>query len=86
MLGALIILLPVQSLVQAMIVSQTINGLLLPVILVVMLVLINDQRLMGKHTNGRLFNWIAWVTVIILTVLALALLIATFFPGSFAPG
>jgi Mn2+/Fe2+ NRAMP family transporter len=85
-LGALIILLPVQSLVQAMIVSQTINGLLLPVILVVMLVLINDQRLMGKHTNGRLFNWIAWVTVIILTVLALALLIATFFPGSFGPG
>jgi Mn2+/Fe2+ NRAMP family transporter len=85
-LGALIILLPVQSLVQAMIVSQTINGLLLPVILVVMLVLINDRRLMGKHTNGRLFNWIAWITVVILTVLALALVIATFFPGLFSPG
>jgi Mn2+/Fe2+ NRAMP family transporter len=85
-LGALIILLPVQSLVQAMIVSQTINGLLLPVILVVMLLLINDRRLMGKHTNGRLFNWIAWATVVILTVLALALVIATFFPGLFAPG
>jgi Mn2+/Fe2+ NRAMP family transporter len=85
-LGALIILLPVHSLVQAMIVSQTINGLLLPVILVVMLVLINDRRLMGRYTNGRLFNWIAWATVIILTVLALALVIATFFPGLFAPG
>jgi Mn2+/Fe2+ NRAMP family transporter len=85
-LGALIILLPVQSLVQAMIVSQTINGLLLPVILVVMLVLINDKRLMGRYTNGRLFNWVAWATVIILTVLALALVIATFFPGLFAPG
>ena len=85
-LGALIILLPVQSLVQAMIVSQTINGLLLPVILVVMLLLINDRRLMGSHTNGRLFNWIAWATVVILTVLALALVIATFFPRLFAPG
>jgi Mn2+/Fe2+ NRAMP family transporter len=85
-LGALIILLPVQSLVQAMIVSQTINGLLLPVILVVMLLLINDRRLMGKHTNGGLFNWITWVTVVILTVLALGLVIATFFPALFTPG
>jgi Mn2+/Fe2+ NRAMP family transporter len=85
-LGALIILLPVQSLVQAMIVSQTINGLLLPVILVVMLLLINDRRLMGKHINGRLFNWITWVTVVILTVLALGLVIATFFPSLFTPG
>ena len=85
-LGALIILLPIQSLVQAMIVSQTINGLLLPVILVVMLLLINDRRLMGKHTNGGLFNWITWVTVVILTVLALGLVIATFFPGLFTPG
>ncbi len=85
-LGALIILMPVQSLIQAMIVSQTINGLLLPVILVVMLLLINDRRLMGKHTNGRLFNWISWITVVILTVLALGLVIATFFPGLFTPG
>jgi Mn2+/Fe2+ NRAMP family transporter len=85
-LGALIILLPIQSLVQAMIVSQTFNGLLLPVILVVMLMLINDRRLMGKHTNGWLFNAIAWATVVILTILALALVIATFFPGLFTPG
>jgi Mn2+/Fe2+ NRAMP family transporter len=85
-LGALVILLPVQSLVQAMIVSQTFNGLLLPVILVVMLLLINDRRLMGTRTNGRLFNRIAWATVVILTILALALIIATFFPGLLPPG
>ncbi len=59
-LGALIILLPIRSLVQAMLASQTLNGVLLPVILIVMLRLINDRRLMGRHVNGRAFNVIAW--------------------------
>lgn len=80
-LGAAIILLPIQSLVQAMMVSQTINGLLLPVILVVMLFLINDKRIMGRFTNGRAFNILSWVTTIVLIVLALFLVFTTFFPG-----
>jgi len=82
-LGAAIILLPIQSLVQAMLVSQTINGLLLPVILVVMLLLINDKRIMGHFTNGRVFNILAWVTTVILIALALFLVFTTFFPGVF---
>jgi len=45
--GAATILLPIKSLVQAMMLSQTLNGVLLPVILIVMLRLINDTRLMG---------------------------------------
>jgi Mn2+/Fe2+ NRAMP family transporter len=77
-LGAAIILLPIQSLVDAMIFSQTLNGLLLPVILVVMLILINDRRLMGKYVNGRLFNLLAWITVGILILLALILVIISF--------
>ena len=82
-LGAAIILLPIQSLVQAMMVSQTINGLLLPVILVVMLFLINDKRIMGRFINGRAFNILSWVTTVILIVLALFLVFTTFFPGVF---
>jgi Mn2+/Fe2+ NRAMP family transporter len=77
-LGALIILLPVRSLIQAMLISQTFNGVLLPVILVTMLLLINDKRLMGKFTNGRIFNILAWVTAIILIVLAIFLIAITF--------
>jgi Mn2+/Fe2+ NRAMP family transporter len=77
-LGAAIILLPVQSLIQAMLISQTFNGVLLPVILVTMLILINDKRLMGKFRNGRLFNILAWATVIILILLALILILVTF--------
>ena len=80
-IGAGIILLPIKSLVQAMLISQTLNGMLLPVILIVMLRLINDRRLMGKFVNGRVFNVLAYGTVAILIVLTAILLITTFFPG-----
>jgi Mn2+/Fe2+ NRAMP family transporter len=80
-LGAAIILLPIQSLIQAMLVSQTFNGVLLPVILITMLILINDKRLMGKYKNGRVFNIIAWITAIVLIILAAILLVVTFLPG-----
>jgi Mn2+/Fe2+ NRAMP family transporter len=79
-LGAAIILLPIQSLIQAMLISQTFNGVLLPVILITMLILINDKHLMGKFRNGRLFNILAWATVIILILLALILIVVTFLP------
>jgi Mn2+/Fe2+ NRAMP family transporter len=77
-LGALIILLPIRSLVKAMMVSQTMNGVLLPVILIAMLLLINNKRLMGRYTNGRVYNTISWVTAVILIVLAIILIYTTF--------
>ncbi len=79
-LGAGIILLPVQSLIQAMLISQTFNGVLLPVILIAMLFLINDKRLMGKFKNGRLFNILAWIISIVLIILAGILIVVTFLP------
>ena len=85
-LGALIVLLPIKSLIQAMIFSQTLNGVLLPIILVVMLILINNKRLMGKHVNGRVFNLLAWGTVLILIVLAGILVATSVFPSLFGGG
>jgi Mn2+/Fe2+ NRAMP family transporter len=73
-LGAGIILLPVPSLVQAMMASQTLNGVVLPVILIVMLRLINDRRLMGTFVNGRILNIVSWTVVVILTVLTVILI------------
>jgi Mn2+/Fe2+ NRAMP family transporter len=85
-LGASIILLPVKSLVQAMLASQTLNGVLLPVILVVMLRLINDKRLMGKFVNGRVFNFISWGMVLLLIVLTVILVVTSVFPGLLGSG
>jgi Mn2+/Fe2+ NRAMP family transporter len=80
-LGAGTILLPIKSLVQTMMVSQTLNGVLLPIILVVMLRLINDKRRMGRFTNGRVFNALSWAMVVVLIVLTAILVITSVLPG-----
>jgi Mn2+/Fe2+ NRAMP family transporter len=79
-LGAAVILLPFQSLVQVMLASQTLNGVLLPVILIVMLHLINDRRLMGRYANGRVANVLAWGTVVVLIILTAILVMTSAFP------
>ena len=71
--GAAIVLIPNFPLVKFSILSQVLNGVLLPLVLVFMLKLINKQELMGKYTNTRWWNTIAWVTVVIMTVLSLIL-------------
>jgi Mn2+/Fe2+ NRAMP family transporter len=81
-LGASIILLPVRSLVQAMLASQTLNGVLLPIVLVVMLRLINDKRVMGKYVNGRVANVISWIAVALLIGLTILLVVTSLFPGA----
>jgi Mn2+/Fe2+ NRAMP family transporter len=74
-IGAGIILLPIRSLVQTMIVSQTLNGILLPFILVVMLILVNDKTLLGeKFVNRRVLNGIS--IVVIAAIILLTLLLA----------
>jgi Mn2+/Fe2+ NRAMP family transporter len=60
-----------------MYISQVINGMVLPFILIFMLLLINDKKLMGDHTNGPLFNVITWVTTIVMIGFTLLLLIRT---------
>ena len=82
-LGAAIIMLPIKSLVDTMLASQTLNGVLLPVILVVMLRLINDKSIMGKFANGRIMNLLSWITVVILIGLTVILVLTSVFPGLF---
>ncbi|MBM4271448.1 MAG: divalent metal cation transporter [Deltaproteobacteria bacterium] len=77
-LGAGIILLPDVPLIPIMYYSQVINGVLLPFVLVFMLVLVNDRRIMGNYTNGRILNIISWLTVLILIFLSLAMVVTSF--------
>lgn len=69
--GAAIVLIPNFPLVKFSILSQVLNGVLLPIVLVFMLSLINKYELMGEYTNSRLFNAIAWITAVIVTILSL---------------
>jgi Mn2+/Fe2+ NRAMP family transporter len=55
--------------------SQVLNGVLLPPVLIYMLLLINKRSLMGKYVNSRIFNLIAWITVAIVIALTVTLAI-----------
>ncbi|NVN93309.1 MAG: Nramp family divalent metal transporter [Desulfuromonadales bacterium] len=72
-IGALIILIPNAPLIAIMLISQVVNGVMLPFVLVFMLLLINNKDLMGEYINTKTFNRIAWTTVIVMVVLTLAL-------------
>jgi Mn2+/Fe2+ NRAMP family transporter len=75
-IGALVVLIPKLPLVRIMLVSQIVNGVLLPFILVFMLILINREKLMGEYRNGRWLNAIAWATTLVMIALTVYLVIA----------
>jgi len=68
-LGAAVILLPRIPLFRVMLISQVVNGIVLPVVLVFMLILVNSRKLMGTHKNGRVYNILSWITVAVLVAL-----------------
>ena len=76
--GAGVILLPHFPLVRLILVSQILNGALLPVILIFMLLLVNREDLLGKWTNSRIFNAIAWTTSAVMIALSLSLAFLSF--------
>jgi NRAMP (natural resistance-associated macrophage protein)-like metal ion transporter len=80
-LGAGVVLLPDLDLIKIMLLSQDINGILLPVVLIFMLLLINNKRLMGRYVNGRVYNILAWTTTIAVIMLTVLLLVTSIFPG-----
>jgi Mn2+/Fe2+ NRAMP family transporter len=73
-LGAAVVLIPRLPLVYVSVLSQVVNGIVLPFVLVFMLLLTNDRELMGDHVNGRAFNVVAWTTVIVVIAMALLLI------------
>ena len=75
LVGAAVVLVPHLPLFQIMLVSQVLNGMLLPFILIFMLLLINQEKLMGAFRNGRTFNAIAWTTTVIMIALTLWLVV-----------
>jgi NRAMP (natural resistance-associated macrophage protein)-like metal ion transporter len=70
--GAGVILTPNLPLVKITILSQVVNGVVLPFVLIFMLLLINKQELMGEYVNSRLFNLVAWATTVIMIGLTIA--------------
>jgi len=57
------VLIPGVPLVKIMIFSQDINGILLPIILIFVMLIVNNKKIMGEHTNKPIGNVIAWLTI-----------------------
>lgn len=71
-LGAgLVLLVPSDKLFQFTFYAQVLQGAVLPLELVMMLIIINRKRVMGKYTNSRTVNAIAWTTAVIIGALAI---------------
>ncbi|HEU4787336.1 MAG TPA: divalent metal cation transporter [Gemmatimonadaceae bacterium] len=73
-LGAGMLMIPELPLVRVMILSQVINGIVLPFVLIFMVLLINDRELMGEHANSRFYNVVVWITVLAMITMTVAML------------
>ena len=85
-LGALFGMMPGLPLIRVLLVTQVINGILLPVILIAVLRLVNNRELMGRHVNGPFYNIAAWITALLVSASSILLLLVTIFPGFFHRG
>ena len=72
--AAAVMLIPNGKLIRMVLLSQVLNGVLLPLVIVFMLLLINRKDLMGDYVNSRWFNAAAWLTAIIVSGLSLVML------------
>lgn len=77
-IGASVIMIPGAPLIKIMFLSQTVNGMLLPVVLIIMLRLVNDRELMGDFVNSPRMNLVTWITAGVLIVLTVMLLATGF--------
>jgi Mn2+/Fe2+ NRAMP family transporter len=80
--GGAVILIPGLPLVKISVLSQVVNGAVLPFVLIFMLLLVNKPDVMGEHVNSRFFNVIAWATTVVMIVLTFALVWGTLKGGT----
>ncbi|MDE3178807.1 MAG: divalent metal cation transporter, partial [Acidobacteriota bacterium] len=79
--GALaVIILNQADQVPVILLSQVINGILLPFVLIFMLRLVNRKDLMGEYRNTRPFNIVAWTTCVVMIGLTAFLVVSPFLP------
>jgi NRAMP (natural resistance-associated macrophage protein)-like metal ion transporter len=76
-IAAAFVLIPGLPLIQVIVATQFLNGLLLPIVLIFVLRLVNDRDVMGEHTNNPVFNVLSYGTTGILIVLTISLLVCS---------
>ena len=77
-ISSLFVLIPGLPLFRIMLLSQSMNAILLPVLLVLVLILANDREIMGKWKNKRYQNIFSIVLTLMITTITIALFVLQF--------
>jgi len=80
-IGTVVALVPGLPVIKLLVAVQVVNGVLLPITLFFVWRLASNRKLMGDYANGRTFNVVAGVTVVLTSALSLLLLGVTFAGG-----
>ncbi len=75
--GAVAAMIPGLPLVGVILLSQTVNGMLLPLILAFAILLASNREVMGSMANGVAHNVVAWATAAGIVAATVVLLVAT---------
>ncbi|MGI8788358.1 MAG: Nramp family divalent metal transporter [Pyrinomonadaceae bacterium] len=75
--GAVVALVPGIPQIKLLLLTQCVNGLLLPVILIAIVSLSANREIMGEYRNSPWFNFLAWLITIVVSALSLLLIGAT---------
>ncbi|HVA85992.1 MAG TPA: divalent metal cation transporter [Candidatus Saccharimonadales bacterium] len=63
--------------ITALVLTAILNGIIAAPLLVLVMLVSNDRRCMGKRTNGRLLNVVGWLTTLVMGAAAVALIVTT---------
>jgi NRAMP (natural resistance-associated macrophage protein)-like metal ion transporter len=58
--------------------SAVVNGVLAPPLVVIILLVCNNERIMGHYRNGRLLNVLGWITAVLMGGAAVAMIVSFF--------
>lgn len=73
-LGMIIALIPNIPQIRLLLFTQSINGVLLPILLIAIVTLSSNKEIMGKYANSLIFKIFAWFITIIVSCLSLLLI------------
>lgn len=62
--------------IKALIYSAIANGLVAPIVLILIVQLGSSKKVMGEHTNTKLTTWLGWILIAIMILAGLATLIS----------
>ena len=78
-LGAVVALIPGIPQINLLLITQCINGILLPVILVAIVKLASNEEIMGEYRNRVWFSVLAWTITVVVSSLSLLLIGTTIY-------